>query len=169
MKIRSETPGDKDAVRALITAAFKQPDEAAIVDRIRENCAKTLSLVAVDERRVVGHIFFSPVAVMREEGACHGMGLGPMAVHPDRQREGIGSSLVREALDTLRDQGCRFVAVLGHSSYYPRFGFERASAYNLRSQWDGIPDDAFMVLFLGEPWQGDGGPIYYRPEFDKVL
>ncbi len=169
MKVRPEKQSDHAAVRELNTAAFKQPDEAEIVDRIRANCEEVLSLVAVEGDDVVGHLFFSPVALLKDESRQQGMGLGPMAVLPGRQRQGVGTALICEGLRILAEGDCRFVAVLGHSSYYPRFGFERASRYNLRSQWDGIPDEAFMVLFLGEPFDGSGGPIHYRAEFDEVL
>ena len=71
-----------------------------------------------------------------------------MAVTPDRQRQGIGSELVQAGLEILRKQGCPFVIVLGHPAFYPRFGFVPASRYGLISQWEGVPDAAFMVLVL---------------------
>jgi putative acetyltransferase len=93
-----------------------------------------------------------------------------MAVLPERQRQGIGTRLVERGLSVLRDLGCPFVVVIGHSEYYPRFGFERASARGLASQWDGIPDDAFMVLALDAgALAGVTGVARYRPEFDEVV
>jgi len=162
-EVREEEPGDIEAVRALNEAAFGQPDEGAIVDALRGHCPDHISLVAIDDDQVNGHIMFSPVTM---DGGPRGMGLAPMAVLPDRQRDGIGSSLVREGLSRLRQDGCPYVIVLGHPEYYPRFGFEPASEYGLACQWEGIPDEAFMVLVLDpEAMGGVRGVARYRPEF----
>jgi putative acetyltransferase len=165
-EVREETPEDIEVVRALNRVAFGQPDEGAIVDALRAQCPDLISLVAVDEDEVVGHIMFSPVTL---EGGSGGMGLAPMAVLPDRQRDGIGSSLVREGLSRLHQDRCAFVIVLGHPEYYPRFGFEPASQYGLACQWEGVPDEAFMVLILDpEAMKGTQGVTRYRPEFDPA-
>jgi len=98
------------------------------------------------------------------------MGLAPMAVLPERQRNGVGSALVRRGLELLRYDACPFVVVLGHPDYYPRFGFDRASRFGLRSQWDGVPDEAFMVkVFDPDVLPAGGGIARYRDEFDSVL
>jgi putative acetyltransferase len=69
----------------------------------------------------------------------------------------------------LRQRGCPFVVVVGHPEYYPRFGFEPASARGLVSQWDGVPDAAFMVLILdANAMTGVSGVARYRAEFDEV-
>jgi putative acetyltransferase len=170
ISIRREEPGDVTAVRRINELAFGQPQEAAIVDRIRARCDNVLSLVAVDGDEVVGHILFSPATIERPEGRVDGMGLAPMAVLPDRQRQGIGSALVQDGLKRLAEQGCPFVVVLGHAGYYPRFGFEPASRRDLQCQWDGIPDEAFMVAMLDDKvMTGVDGVIRYRPEFDEEM
>ena len=166
--IRAETPADSARVREINELAFGQPLEADLVDRLRVNCADALSLVAEDDA-VVGHILFTPVAIDRDDRRVAGMGLAPMAVHPDRQRQGIGSQLVRHGLDILRQRRCPFVVVVGHPEYYPRFGFERASRHGLSSQWDGIDDAAFMVAILDpQAMTGVSGVAMYRHEFDEV-
>ena len=166
--IRRETPGDEAEVRRVNELAFNQGMEANLVDRLRATCADYLSFVAVDSDRVVGHILFTPVTLDGSE--LSGMGLAPMAVLPAQQRRGIGSRLVRHGLDHLRRAGCPFVVVVGHPGYYPRFGFEKASAFNLRSQWDGIPDEAFMVaVFQADALPAHGSVVRYRPEFDDAL
>src|SRR5207245_3892941 len=106
-----------------------------------------LSLVAEDDA-VVGHILFTPVVVESADRRILGMGLAPMAVLPERQRQGIGSELVRRGLDILRERGCPCVVVVGHPEYYPRFGFEPASRHGVVSQWPGVSDAAFMILVL---------------------
>jgi putative acetyltransferase len=97
------------------------------------------------------------------------MGLAPMAVRPDRQRQGIGSQFVRRGLQVLDERGCPFVVVVGHPEYYPRFGFERASKHGLLSQWEGMPDAAFMVVVLRpHATAGAAGIAMYRAEFSEL-
>jgi putative acetyltransferase len=168
MTIRPERPDDVARVREINTLAFGQPAEAVLVDRLRESCADALSLVA-DDNAIVGHILFTPVTLDTTQRRLVGMGLAPMAVHPDSQRGGIGTQLVTRGLEILRERNCPFVVVVGHPEYYPRFGFGPASRRGLASQWEGIPDEAFMVLVLDETaMTGASGVARYRPEFDDV-
>jgi len=166
--IRPESRENASAVRHLNELAFGQPAEADLVEKLRAACGDALSLVAVADV-VVGHILFTPVVVGNASRRVVGMGLAPMAVLPDRQRQGIGSQLVRRGMDILRERGCPFVVVVGHPEYYPRFGFEPASKHGLVSQWEGMPDAAFMVLILDEHvMAGVSGVARYRDEFDEV-
>jgi putative acetyltransferase len=168
MTVRPEAPEDAAQVRRINELAFGQPAEADLVDRLRRTCADSLSLVAEDDV-VVGHILFTPVVIDSMERRVTGMGLAPMAVHPDRQRQGIGSRLVTQGLDVLRDRRCPFVVVVGHPEYYPRFGFAPASRVGLASQWEGMADEAFMALIL-DPFAmtGVSGIARYRDEFDDA-
>ena len=166
--IRPERPDDTAQVRRVNELAFGQPAEADLVERLRQACTDSLALVAEDDG-VVGHILFTPVVVESTARPVLGMGLAPMAVLPDRQRQGIGSQLVRRGLDILRERNCPFVVVVGHPEYYPRFGFEPASVHGLASQWEGIPDAAFMVLVLNaHVMAGVSGVATYRDEFNEV-
>ena len=170
IEIRKEQPGDAAAVRLVNEQAFGRPQEADVVDTLRRTCDGLLSLVAMAEARVVGHILFSPATVEGPDSVVEGMGLAPIAVLPEYQRQGIGSMLVEEGLRVLRASSCPFVIVLGHPEYYPRFGFERASKYGLRSQWEGVPDEAFMILVLDErSLKGASGIARYRDEFDAAM
>ena len=168
--IRKETTGDIPAVHALNEKAFERPEEAEVVDKLREFCEGTLSLVAEVDGQIVGHILFSPVAIEAEQGTIQGMGLAPMAVLPKYQRQGIGSALVNQGLAMLRGTTCPFVIVLGHRDFYPRFGFQPASNHGIRCQWDGVPDAVFMAIILDESGMADvGGVARYRPEFDDAM
>ena len=169
--IRDEEEGDEAAIRRVLDAAFGTPIESGLVDALRAGCRDRVSLVAVDEdEAVVGHVLFTPVVIEGEHGAIEGYGLAPMAVHPSVQRSGIGSALVRAGLERLDRSGCPFVVLVGHPEYYPRFGFVPAFAHGVRCQWDGVPDDAFMIR-PGDP-SGEShlaGLARYRPEFDAVV
>ena len=163
--IRDEQPGDVNAVRDVNRQAFGEDEEARIVDALRDNGAASLSLVAVDGGAVVGHIMFSPLSV----GDLVGAGLGPMAVLPSHQRAGIGSRLVQAGIDRLRSAGCPFVVVLGHPSFYPRFGFQPAAEYGLKCEWDVSPE-AFMVNILNPNVVGSlQGVAHYRAEFSAAM
>jgi len=167
IEIRDERPEDLPAVREVNDLAFGQPEEGEIVDRIRAAIpGEVISLVAVENGEILGHILFSPATI----GDARGMGLAPMAVRPGRQREGIGSRLVEAGLERLREAGCPFVIVLGHPEYYPRFGFAPASRFGIRCQWDGIPDEVFMAMTLDEAaMDGVAGTARYRDEFDAAV
>jgi len=98
------------------------------------------------------------------------MGLAPIAVLPKFQNQGIGTELVRKGLEILQEKLCLFVIVLGHPDYYPRFGFERASDYRLKSQWEGVPDEAFMVIFFNDSLKRNiSGIAKYRDEFNEAM
>ena len=161
--IRPERPGDADRVRAVNLAAFEGAEEADIVDRLRRAAGRLLSLVAEVDGEIVGHILFSEVTV--GEAAARGMGLAPMAVLPAHQRRGVGSALVRRGLELLRAEGCPFVVVLGHPGYYPRFGFTPASRHGVACEYEGVPEEAFLLLELAAGGlEGVAGVARYRPE-----
>lgn len=163
--IRPERPSDSYAVRRVHDLAFGTPDEYQVVEALRTNGGMTLALVAEVDGEIVGQITFSPVTIDREYQA---IGLGPVAVLPEHQRQGIGSRLIREGLDAVREAGHEAVFLVGHPEYYPRFGFVPASRFGVR--WERpCPDDAFMALELKPgALQGKAGILRYRAEFDMV-
>ena len=166
MRIRSETNKDHAAVRAVNEAAFETSAEANLVEALRAK-VKLISLVADADGEVVGHILFSPVS-LNERSHLGLMGLGPMAVAPSHQLEGIGSALVHEGLKRCKQVGCRAVVVLGHADYYPRFGFVPAARYGLRSEYD-VPEDVFMIVELeAGALQGASGLVRYDEAFALV-
>jgi len=168
MTVRTESTKDDESVRRVNELAFEQPNEADLVDALRANARPFISLVAVVDEQVVGHIFFSPVSIESENGVFTAMGLAPMAVLPEYQNQGIGSQLVREGLKECQRLGHGIVVVLGHANYYPRFGFTPASLKGLRSEYD-VPDEVFMVTELVPgALEGRRGLVKYHPEFGKV-
>jgi putative acetyltransferase len=168
-EIRPEQPGDFDAICNVNHRAFGRPNEGAVIERLRGDCDGLVSLVAVLDSKVVGHIFFSPVRLEAEDGReWSGMGLAPLAVSPECQRRGIGSDLVRAGLVDLRQTPCPFVVVLGDREFYSRLGFEPASRHGIRCKWD-VPDGAFMILVLDQVgMRGASGLAEYRSEWDAA-
>jgi putative acetyltransferase len=166
--MRRETPDDIPAIQHIHTAAFGRRHEANLVDALRRNNALTISLVAVQDDRLVGHIAFSPVTITSEAGTIEALGLAPMAVLPAYQRRGIGSQLVEAGLTACRSAPYGVVVVLGHPHYYPRFGFALAKPLGIVWEHD-APDEAFMVQELREgALTQTKGVVKYRPEFQAV-
>jgi putative acetyltransferase len=164
MTIRAEQTGDAAAIHSVHCAAFPTDAEAGLVDRLRANGRARMSLVAEDDGALVGHILFSPVSIVSHPGNGSGLGLAPVAVLPTHQRMGIGSKLIREGLAACRQAGYRFIVLLGHPAYYPRFGFQIASRAGLTNEYGA--DEAFMVLEL-QPGAvpAAGGLVKYGAEF----
>lgn len=168
IEIRQEKPGDEASIRRINEAAFSEVIEANIVDALRQACDHFVSFVAVEGKNIVGHILFTPATLDGTNAV--GMGLGPMGVSPAHQNQGIGTLLVRHGLDYLQKSGCPFVIVLGHAEYYPRFGFERASRYKIQSQWENVPDEAFLILaFDKNALPKAGGIARYRDELSEAV
>ncbi len=166
--VRNEKPEDIAAIREVNEKAFGQPAEANLVDALRANGKVTLSLVAVQDDRVVGHILFSPVAIESEKETLAAVGLAPMSVLPEFQNQGVGSRLVRAGLDECRKALHESVVVLGHPEYYPRFGFTPASRYGIKSEYD-VRDEVFMIMELREgALAGRSGTVKYQPEFNEA-
>jgi len=164
MIVRVEVSSDHAAVRKINEAAFDSPDEANLVDALRLQADPHISLVAEDDNSVIGHIMFSPVLLPGHEG-MRIMGLGPMAVERAKQTQGAGSALVRAGLEQCKTLGEACVVVLGHPEYYPRFGFEPASRFNLACEYD-VPDEAFMAMELDVASLDDvAGTIQYHRAF----
>ena len=165
LTIRGEEAGDRGAVRRVNETAFEDADEADLVDKLRSAGAMTLSLLAVLNGDVVAHGVWSPVVVAPDSEDLRVLGLGPVAVQPEFQRQGVGTALVREGLRQCLNMGYAAVFVLGHPLYYPRFGFAIASGRGLRYEHD-APDEAFMVLELVDgALDGVKGTVHYGPEF----
>jgi putative acetyltransferase len=165
IEIREERPDDVTAVRDLNRRAFGQEQESNIVDALRTNGAALLSLVATLNDQIVGHIMYSPVII---GGNIRGTALGPMAVLPEYQRQGIGSKLVEAGNQKLKDAGCPFIIVVGHADSYPRFGFRPASEHGIKCEWD-VPNNVFMLLVLDQTkMEGVSGLAKYRHEFSSV-
>lgn len=163
--VRPEQPADAPAISTVIAAAFENhphsnQTEHQVVEALRKAEAMPISLVAVDGGSVIGHVAFSTVTIGGED---HGwLGLGPVAVRPDRQRREVGTSLILSGLDDAREAGFRGCVVLGDPNYYRRFGF----APDARLVLEGFPQEHFMALPFGE-FNAPTGKVAYHPAFSS--
>ena len=138
------------------------------MDALRRHGGLTISLVAVKDGRIVGHIAFSPVTVTSDTAPIDAIGLAPMAVLPEYQRQGIGSQLVEAGLHACRDTPYGVVVVLGHAQYYPRFGFTPAKQHGIVWEHE-VPKEVFMVKEIkAGALARTQGVVQYRPEFAAV-
>jgi predicted N-acetyltransferase YhbS len=162
LEIRSERPTDVAAITHIIAAAFETAPyssgtEARIVEGLRAAGALTISLVAVVQDEIVGHVAFSPVTIGGVGGDWYG--LGPVSVRPDKQSQGIGKLLIRSGLEQLRNRAAGCV-VLGDSLYYRRFGFESDPALT----YGGLPSPHFQRIVLDGP--SASGDVVYHSAFE---
>ncbi|HQR08476.1 MAG TPA: N-acetyltransferase [Gemmatales bacterium] len=157
---RPELPMDVPAIAEVLATSFPTAEEAEVVKALRHNGHLSISLVAEEQGMIVGYIAFSPVTV---DGKAGGLGLAPVAVVPDFQSLGIGSMLVEEGLSFAKATGAGYVVVLGHSHYYPRFGFQAAKPLGYTNEYDA--DESFMILELKPDGLPPKGLIKYGPEF----
>ena len=161
--IRDRQPADDEAIRRLNDAAFGGTDESQLVADLRAERLAAIELVSVDGTDVIGHILLSTLDVSVGGKPVRSLALAPLSVQPGRHRQGIGGALIREALGRAQRQGWQAVIVLGHPTYYPRFGFSAALARPLVSPFSG---DAFMALELTPgALQGGAGRVVYPSPF----
>ncbi len=152
--IRSARAEDDEAIGALNKAAFGGPDEAEIITRLAADGDSLYSLVAHNDREILGHIQFFRISV---DGSDVAAGLGPMAVLPQYQKSGIGSGLVKLGLTLMQGSGRGLIFVLGHRQYYPRFGFSPEAALAFAARWSG---PAFMAQRFGDDGVQSGKLTY---------
>lgn len=146
MILRPVERGDHAVIRDLVTAAFLTADhasgtEADIVEGVRAEDAVLVELVAVDAGQIVGHVLFSRMTC---DPPMLVAALGPVSVDPGRQKSGVGGAMIREGLERCRALGAQASLVLGHTDYYPRFGYSHAAVAKVTSPYAAFP--AFMGL-----------------------
>ncbi|WP_263596432.1 GNAT family N-acetyltransferase [Pseudomonas fluorescens] len=165
LNIRNELPEDIKRISTLTAAAFEQEQHSShtehfIVDALRQAGQLTVSLVAVENDEIVGHVAISPITV--SSGAAHWYGLGPISVLPDRQGQGIGSYLMKTALARLQRKRADGCVVLGDPGYYGRFGFRPHAGLEL----PGVPQEYFQTLSFGG--ELPTGTVQYHESFDAT-
>ncbi|WP_313892056.1 N-acetyltransferase [Psychrobacillus sp.] len=172
--IRQERYEDYKEAEAVVKHAFTKMEfsdqtEHELVARIRKSTAfiPELSLVAVDNSGIVGHILLSKIAIKGNDTAVESLALAPVSFLPEHQHKGIGSLLIREALKIAKELGHQSVIVLGHHEYYPKFGFEKASRWDINAPFE-VPEEAFMALELEKnALQHVSGIVEYSSAFSE--
>jgi putative acetyltransferase len=167
IEIRTEESGDAEAVRRVHERAFGQTAEARLVEMLCENNKALISLVAVIDGQIVGHILFSAVSVSGAPEEFQAVGLAPVAVLPEHQKKGIGSKLIREGLEQCRKAAYHAAVVLGDPLYYSRFGFTCASDYGLENEY-GVHAEFMALELKANALTAVTGMVKYQPEFGNV-
>jgi len=161
LTLRNETPADIPGIHQIHVLAFGgRTGEAVLVDDLRSEGESVISMVAVVDGKIAGHILFS-----RLDASAPSLSLAPLAVHPDFQRQGIGSALIAAGLDSARQTGWSWVFVLGNPNYYTRFGFDLDVARSFSCPYSG---NHFMAIHLGNGPADGSGPLTYPKAFKKL-
>lgn len=160
--IRTASPADYPAVRAVIRHAFGQSEEANIVEQLRADGDAIVDLVHASDIAIQGHILYSPLAIERTGRTVRAAALAPVSVLPTFQKTGVGSALVRAGNARCAELGLEAIVVLGHAAYYPKFGFSSALAESLEAPFGG-PN--FMALELKPGALEGGGRVRYAKAF----
>lgn len=167
MLVRNEETADIPKIRRVNEEAVETNMEADLVDALRADGAVVISLVAIKENEIIGHILFTQVSL--EEFDTPILGVGPMAVLPKHQRKGVGSILMEAGLEECKSKDYDAVVVLGYPEFYTRFGFTPSVEYGIKSEYD-IPPEVFMVKELKkDALVGKSGIIKYHRLFSESV
>jgi predicted N-acetyltransferase YhbS len=172
VNIRQERTADYPAVFKLIEIAFQNEPlsdhkEQFLVNRLRKSKAfiPELSLVAENNQQIIGHILLTRITIKNELREVNALALAPVSVIPEYQGRGIGSQLIQEAHLIAKALGHESIVLLGHQDYYPRFGYELTSKYNVRLPFE-APEVNCMILDLqGTGLKNTSGLVVYDPAF----
>jgi putative acetyltransferase len=166
LEIRDDAPSDHARVYEVERSAFGSALQADLVNALRDSAEPKLSLVALLEDEIVGHIFFSPVT-LASKPAPPAAQLSPVAVAPSHRRRGIGSRLIRAGLERCPSRGWSSVFLVGNPHYYSRFGFEMAKPRSFSCEGAHAP---FLQLLELRPGAlADlSGLIRFHPAFSEL-
>lgn len=166
--IRPALAGDESGIAAVHRQAFPTDVESRLVALLIGRGKDRVSLVAETDGEIIGHVLFSPATIeWSDRPAVEGLGLAPLAVVPQWQRRGVGSTLMRAGMEACRKLGFPFVVLVGHPEYYPRFGFTPAGRNGLTCDFGS--GDSFQIAVLRGASIASGGDVRYASEFYKLF
>jgi len=170
--IRQEKPEERSHVFKLIEAAFKDVvhtdhREQFLVERLRTSQAfiPELSLVAVCKEQIVGYILLSRIKIRSASIDHDSLAVAPVAVLPQYQNRGIGGILLNEAHERARILGFRSAILLGHATYYPKFGYKEAASFHIQLPFDVPPENCMAIELVKNGLSGIEGTVEYPAEF----
>ena len=169
--VRKEIKKDSAAISEVNSLAFKRKNEGLLIEKLRmtKEFNPKLSLVAIYKKRIIGHLLLYPIKMIVGKKRQTILALAPMCVHPDYQRKGIGTKLVRRGIKRANDLGYKSIIVIGHSDYYPRFGFKEACRYGITGPFK-VPSNVFLALELSKGVLKDiDGIVEYPKPFYETL
>lgn len=168
--IRPELKSDYTSIFTVHQSAFKRDIEAELVDRLRKTnyYHSELSLVADEDSEIVGHILFTRVVIKDGNKTYPALALAPVGVKEEAQKKGIGTLLIEEGLKKAKYLGHKAIVVLGDPAFYERFGFERASNYEITPP-AAFPEEAFLVKKLSPEDLEFKGQVLYPVQFNMVI
>lgn len=165
--IRAEQQSDYEKIRHVVTEAFRTAEhsdgnEQNLVEALRKSRSfiPELSLVAVKDDELVGHIMFTKAFVNETEV----LALAPLSVLPAYQKQGIGLALIKRGHEIAKSSGYKFSVVLGHAQYYPKAGYVPASRYGIKAPFEAA-DENFMAICLNDTGRRLNGTIRYDAAF----
>ena len=172
LQIREEKPTDYQEVEEVVRLAFEQVDisdqtEHQLVRRMRSSAAYTpdLSLVAIIESKIVGHILLTTIQIVNDGNSYKSLALAPVSVLPEYQNQGIGGSLIMRAHEQARNLGFESIFLIGHENYYPKFGYMKAKDFGVKFPFE-VPDENCMCIELVDgALDGVVGIVEYPKEF----
>ena len=170
--IRQEKPSDYKTVFNLIEAAFKNEPysdnkEQLLVEKLRgsDEFIPELSLVAELNGEIIGHILLTKIKIISENRSFESLALAPVSVKPKYQKKGVGGQLIIESHKRAKKLGYRSIVLLGHENYYPRFGYELASKYNIKIPFDAHDENCMVIELKENGLQGVSGTVQYSKSF----
>ncbi|MFK7906427.1 MAG: GNAT family N-acetyltransferase [Chitinophagales bacterium] len=170
--IRQENPADYPQVFEVVEAAFRgeamsDKTEQFLVERLRKSTSfiEGLSIVGECEGEVVGHILLTKIQIKNEQESFESLALAPVSVKPDFQGKGIGGKLIRHAHECAKDLGFKSIVLLGHESYYPRFGYELTSQYNIELPFEAPEANCMVIELVENGLKGVSGVVEYDKAF----
>lgn len=172
LTIRQETSKDHDEVLEVVKSAFGElamsdKTEHLLVERIRKSpeYVPELSLVAILDQSIIGHVILSKVKIIGEQGPHPSLALAPISVMPKAQGKGVGGHLIEAAHTTARHLGYRSIIVLGHARYFPKFGYQRASSFGISLPFDAPDENCFAIELQKGSLESVSGRVIYSKAF----
>ncbi|MBR9678943.1 MAG: N-acetyltransferase [Nanoarchaeota archaeon] len=176
MKTRTEKKEDYETITQVNNKAFERKEEGILINELRKRreYKSELSLVAIKKNKIVGHLLLFPIFIETNSSRIKTLSLGPIAVLPEYQKQGVGKSLVKEGIEKAIKHGFKSIVVIGHPKYYPKFGFKRATNYKVKmpKKYENKIDNpnAFMILKLEKnSLKNIEGTLVFPEEFDDAM